>query len=236
MKEMTAEQQINYAKQSQAREIESNPNALYADAMREEKVRNVISQINPEILLTEIEHRIRGEKKDSVTLAWVPIDPNTPPISEKLVQNFISFLNIYLTQNVSLSNFSSQEINGIMEIIIAYVKNDLSDNAQLYGLTKKTEIEVPVIVEYLEPYTDEEGIVSMKATQVKVKQKTYIGDELTDYNTFTRIGHIVCQSSFSVLKQALNGTLRSSFFRALRVNETSNDGGNKSKLDMFKFW
>ena len=31
--------------------------------MRDEKIKNVIAQLNPELLLSEIEHRIRGEKK-----------------------------------------------------------------------------------------------------------------------------------------------------------------------------
>ena len=85
-------------------QMANDPNAVYADSLRDDKIRNVISQIDPANLLEEIEHRIRGEKKNSFTQEWQPIDVTTTPISEKLVANYISFLGTYLTQNTSLSN------------------------------------------------------------------------------------------------------------------------------------
>jgi hypothetical protein len=204
--------------------------------MREEKIKNVIAQLNSELLLTDIEHRIRGEKKNHYTEQWEPIDKTSKPISEKLVQNYIAFLNVYLTQNNSLSNFSPPEINNIMSVIIDYVRDDLSDNAEDYGLTKKQSIKVKSIVKILVPYTDDTGLTYMKEVPIEVEEEKSIGDEITDYNEFNKIGHIVCQSTFSVLKQAQNGMLASRIFKALRVTESLNQGGEKSKLDFLKFW
>ena len=76
----------------------------------------------------------------------------------------------------------------------------------------------------------------MKEIPIKIKQEIQIGEERTDYNKLTRIGHIVCQSTFSVLKQAQNGMLASRIFKALRVSETLNAGEGKSKMDFLKFW
>jgi len=118
----------------QNKTIENDPNALYADTMREEKITNIIAQISPDNLLNEIEHRIRGEKKNHYTQEWERISPKSKPISEELVANFISFLGAVLNQNTSLSNFSAGEINNIMEIIIDWVKNDLTDNDITYGI------------------------------------------------------------------------------------------------------
>lgn len=248
-------------------QIENNPNSIYADSMREEKVSNIIAQLNPELLLEEIEHRIRGERRDPITKQWTPISKDRPLVSEELVQNYISFLNVYLTQNNSLSNFSSDEINNIMSIVIDYVRDDLSDNAERYGLTKKKHIEVNTTVKILKKVTKTEvyyeeqvikpnvfsrvilrnkpevirnpiykNVVCMEEIPMIVTEQREISEELTDYNQFTRIGHIVCQSTFSVLKQAQNGMLASRVFKALRVNETLNQGGQKSKLDFLKFW
>jgi hypothetical protein len=236
MQEISPEQEINFQREMHNKQSFNDPNSVYADSMREEKLRNIIAQLNPEALLTEIEHRIRGEKKNHYTEQWELISKDGQRIFEELVQNYISFLSVYLTQNNSLSNFSSQEINNIMEVIIDYIKNDLTDNAEKYGVTKKKEIEVKRTVKILTPFTDKDGICFMKETPVEVKQKIAIGEEITDYDELTKIGHIVCQSTFSVLKQAQNGMLASRIFKALRVTENLNSGGQKSKIDFLKFW
>ena len=228
--------EMNHQLEMQDRQQAGDPNSVYADSMREEKIKNVIAQLNPELLLTEIEHRIRGEKKNHYTEQWELIGKDGKQISEELVQNYISFLNVYLTQNNSLSTFSPQEINNIMSVVIDYIRDDLSDNAERYGLTKKNEIEVKRIVKVMTPMTNEQGIISFKETPIEVKQKITIGEEITDYNEFTKIGHIVCQSTFSVLKQAQNGMLASRIFKALRVTESLNGGEKKSKVDFLKFW
>ena len=267
MQELTPQQQMDFEKSMLNEQIESNPNSVYADSMREEKVANIIAQLNPELLLGEIEHRIRGEKRDPLTGQWTLISTDGPKISEELVQNYISFLNVYLTQNNSLSNYSADEINNIMAVVIDYVRDDLSDNAEKYGLTKKKEIEVKTTVKLLKRVVKEElsyeiehlkvnrfsklilrkqdqvikkpvynQVVCMEETPIETTDTIEISEEMTDYNQFTKIGHIVCQSTFSVLKQAQNGMLASRIFKALRVNETLNQGGQKSKLDFLKFW
>lgn len=239
MPDYSAEQEMNFQREMQERQQATDPNSVYADSMREEKIKNVIAQLNPELLLSEIEHRIRGEKKVFVGnefVEWALIDGGGKKVSEELVQNYISFLNVYLTQNNSLSNFSPQEINNIMQVVIDYIRDDLSDNAELYGLTKKNTIMVKSIVKDLVPIQSDEGYITMMEIKRVEEQERAIGEEHTDYNEFNRIGHIVCQSTFSVLKQAQNGMLASRIFKALRVTESLNQGGQKSKMDFLKFW
>ncbi len=115
-------------------QIANDPNAIYADTLREDKVSNFIQQINPDNLLVDIEHRIRGEKKNTYTQQWEPIAEGQVPVSEELIVNFVSFLGSILNQNTSLSHFTAPEINNIMEIIIEYIKDDLTDNDEKYGI------------------------------------------------------------------------------------------------------
>jgi hypothetical protein len=123
-----------------AQQQEQDPNSLYADAMREDKVINIIQQLNPDNLVEDIEHRIRGEKKNRYSKEWEKINPNsTKVISDLLVENYISFLSSLLTQNTSLSNFSSGEINNLMMMIVEHIRDDLSDNAENYGFIKSDE-------------------------------------------------------------------------------------------------
>lgn len=267
---MEQTEEMKFQKDLQSEQIANDPNSVYADSMRENRISNIISQLNPENLLSEIEHRIRGEKKNQYTEEWEPINKDKPIVSEKLVQNYISFLNVYLTQNNSLSNYSSQEINNIMSVVIDYVKDDLSDNAESYGLTTKSVIKMKRIVKIMKPIEMEGEIkkvipiqvslyrqlvnrikkipnptreeitkykyVAYIETPVEVEEEVMIGDELTDYNQFSKIGHMVCQSTFSVLKQAQNGMLASRVFKALRVTGSIDGEGAKSKMDFMKFW
>jgi len=121
-----------FAREQQDKQISNDPNALYSDTIREEKATNILQQINPDNLLTDIEHRIRGEKKD-YTGQWVVISSGFI-VSEELVANFISFLGCILNQNTSMSNFKEKEVNNLMELITDWVKEDLVVNAKKYGI------------------------------------------------------------------------------------------------------
>ena len=124
--------EIQFAKEQQAKQIENDPQALYADMLREERTTNILAQINPDNLLTDIEHRIRGEKKDFAG-QWTKIGKGEG-VSEELIVKFVSFLGCILNQNTSMSNFKEKEINNLMEMITDWVKNDLVVNAETYGI------------------------------------------------------------------------------------------------------
>jgi hypothetical protein len=114
--------------------MENNPETIQAETMREDRVMNILSQINPDNLLTDIEHRLRGEKKNIYTGNWESIKEGYCPIDEKMIVKFMSFLGGVLNQNVSLSNFNAMEINNMMELIIEWVADDLDVNDENYGI------------------------------------------------------------------------------------------------------
>lgn len=117
-------------------QIDQDPAAVHADVLREDRVANLLDQLNPDNLMTDIEHRIRGEKKDPYTNRWVPISSDTKQVSEKLISNFMSFLGAILNQNTAMSNFSSDEINNLMMMIVTYVGIDLTVNDEEYGIVE----------------------------------------------------------------------------------------------------
>ncbi len=130
--EISEEEYLNLMK----KEKNDDPNILYADSMREEKIKNVIAQIDPSNLLIEIEHRLRGEKFNPLTQSWDAIsrDSNDKHISEKLISRFVSFLGAVLNQNTTLSNYSINEVNNRMNLVIEYIGDDLTDNDVEYGI------------------------------------------------------------------------------------------------------
>ena len=125
--------EVDFMRQQQQKQIDNDPQAMFNQQMTEEKTTNILQQINPDNLLADIEHRIRGEKKD-FTGEWVAISKTKEDVSEELISDFISFLGSILNQNTSMSNFSPQEINNFMELIRNWVMRHLIVNAKRYGI------------------------------------------------------------------------------------------------------
>ena len=191
---MTEMDLIRLEQKAQQEQIANDPNALYAEQMREEKITNILSQISPDNLLTEIEHRIRGEKKNEFTKEWEAISKDSPKVSEEMISNFMSFLGSILNQNTTMSNFSPQEINNLMQMILKYVAVDLDVNCEKYGI---------------------EG----------------------NYTEMTRIGMIIQNTVFTVLKRAQNGMEARRVFGAWRVTENLNQPNQKKGImDAISFW
>lgn len=191
---MTEQEMLAAEQQAQESAIVNDPNSLYADDRREEKVANILSQISPDTLLNDIEHRIRGEKKDEYTKQWVAISKDAPKVSEEMVAKFMSFLGSILNQNTTMSNFSPQEINNIMLMVTGYVANDLDVNCDTYGIKG-------------------------------------------NFTEMTRIGMIVQNTVFIVLKRAQNGMEARRVFSSWRVSETLNQPNQKKGImDAMQFW
>lgn len=202
-KKESSEMDVIYQNAVQSQQT-MDPNSVYTEYMREEKIKNIIAQINPDSLLEDIEHRIRGEKKNTMTAQWEPISKDKKQaISEELIENYISFLGSILNQNTSLSNFSSEEINNIMSMIIEYIRDDLSDNDFKYNLARYNKF----------------------------------GELEVDYNEMNRIGIIICNTTFAVLKRAMNGMEASKIFKSLNMSESLSQQPAQKKgiMDFLKF-
>lgn len=214
----------------------NDPNSLYADVMKQEDMKNVIQQLNPDVLVEDIEHRIRGEKKNRFTGEWEPISKEGVRVSELLIQRYISFLSSYLNQNTSLSNYSTREINNLMKLVVDHVKYDLADNSEEYGFVKVNEIEVDTIVTIVKRQLQPDGKIKVLLTKKNAKQKKVIEEE-TDFNEMNRIAMIICGTTFSVLKRAQNGMEARRVFSTFKMNETiGGQGQKKGVADFLKFW
>jgi len=142
-----AEQYVNYPQQQPQQQYQTVPvssDELYANVIQEDKIKNIISQLDPENQLKEIEMRIRGYKKNVLTTEWEKIDPDSPEPPRLLIMRFISYLSSIMNQNTTQSNLSEQQVNAIMKLIIGYVGDELDSNAALYNLennyTERTRI------------------------------------------------------------------------------------------------
>jgi hypothetical protein len=127
-----------------AQQMPVTSDEMYANIIQEERVKNIIAQISPEVQLYEIEMRIKGRRKNPTTNLWEKIDPNVKEVSGLLVSRYISYLSSILNQNTSLSNLSENQVNKIMKLVIEWLVDDIDTNAELYELnsdyTERTRI------------------------------------------------------------------------------------------------
>lgn len=217
-------------------DVQQDPNALYADMIQEDRVKNIISQINPDLLCEDIEHRIRGEIKDRYTKEWKLISKQKKPVSELLISNYISFLGSILNQNTALSNFTSGEINNLMALIIEYLRDDLSDNDEEYGFAKVTHWKVNKTMKKLVSRELNDGMIVFDTQDIEMEMDVEVS-KVTDNNEMTRIANIICMSTFAVFKRAQNGMEARRIFSALKVTESNMSGQQQKKgvLDFLKF-
>jgi hypothetical protein len=128
----------------QNQQVPVSSDELYANAINEEKIRNVISQLDPENQLKDIEMRIRGYKKNAFSQEWEKIDPDAPEPPRLLISRFISYLSSTMNQNATQGNLSEPQINALMALAITYLADELDGNAEIYNLennyTERTRI------------------------------------------------------------------------------------------------
>jgi uncharacterized membrane protein YheB (UPF0754 family) len=211
-------------------------NSVYSEYLKEERVRNIVEQINPDSLLEDIEHRIRGQIKDRFTKEWKFINEKEPPkVSEKMISNYISYLGSTLNQNTSLSNFSTKEINNLMENTVEYIRDDLSDNTVEYGFDKSKKVLALKEVKVLKKKIVNNQLVITEEIQVMEYEKVL--EENVDYNEMNRIGNIICMATFAVLKRAQMGSEARRIFGMMKYSESGSQMPQKKGFaDILKFW
>ena len=122
--------------EQQYQSVPVSSDELYANAVQEDKIKNIVSQLDPENQLKEIEMRIRGYKKNVFTKEWEKIDPSAPEPPRILISRFISYLSSVMNQNTTQGNLSEAQINALMRSSIGYITDELDGNAVEYGLEK----------------------------------------------------------------------------------------------------
>jgi hypothetical protein len=131
---MPVQAQVPYNPEQHYQSLPVSQDELYANAIQEERVKNIISQLDPENQLKEIEMRIRGYKKNYFTQEWEKIDPDTPEPPRILVSRFISYLSSIMNQNTTQGNLSEGQVNSLMKLVIEYISDELDANSEIYNL------------------------------------------------------------------------------------------------------
>lgn len=107
---------------------------IYSAVIQEQRMGNILEQLNPERLIVEIEFRLKGYKKNEFTKKWELIGKREKAVSDELVSDFLSILSANLTNNTTLSNFTPDEINRLMANLIRTLIDMLREKSEGYDL------------------------------------------------------------------------------------------------------
>lgn len=108
---------------------------VYSAIIQEKRVENILEQLNPDKLIIEIEYRIKGYVKNQFSKKWELIGKKEKQVSDELISDLLSILSSILTNNTTLSNFTTDEINKIMKLMVIKLIDTIREKCEDYNLT-----------------------------------------------------------------------------------------------------
>ncbi len=116
---------------------------VYNRLMQEERVSNFITQTSPTNSLNAINFMLKGYAYDAESKEWEKV---TDGIPEKIRLDFIQFITPHMSEDVRMTNLSSQQINGMMECVIEWVVDYLDIVADENNLQEEQMTKIALIV------------------------------------------------------------------------------------------
>jgi len=117
------------------RDLQQQPSetqrAIENSIIQEERVKNFISQTSPVSSLERINYILRGYTYDSFEKEWIKVSEG---ISDKMRSDIIQFLTPDLSEDTRMTNLNIDQINGLMETVISFMKH------YLYNAPEEMEI------------------------------------------------------------------------------------------------
>jgi len=101
--------------------------------IQEQRVSNFISQTSPVTSLERINYILQGYTYNNSSKAWVKIE-GVEGISNEMRNDIIQFLSPDLSEDTRMTNLDEEQINGLMETVINFMKH------YLYNAPKDMEI------------------------------------------------------------------------------------------------
>lgn len=191
----------------------------YSRLLTEKKIENILSQLNPDVLIVEIEKRLKGYRKDEDTGGWELIGKQEKFVDDELLVDIMSILSSVLTNNTTMSNYQDSEINRVMELLIENMVDMLQSKAENYNLDRVIE-------------SNFSYFSIRKGEEVTIR---IVIDYDCNYSERDRIMWVICYATYSAMKRAQNGLEAKRILDSLDIKENWN-AQHKRGLDKLAFW
>lgn len=170
---------------------------MYAGST-EGQVTNIVGQIDPQTIIDNLDHALKGEQFNKEQGAWVSNDTGEALVNDACRGAVISYVTSLLANNTTMGHIDEKRLGYIMEGVIETITRTFNVNLEKYGFV---------------PAGD------------KFKDKIYYNRGTPDTARMTAVSNMVYMVCFLVLTRALKGNESSKIFRSLTLSDSMGYGG-----------
>lgn len=163
----------------------------------EQDISNIVAQIDPKMIIDNLNHALKGEYYDKESGAWVLNESKEPLVNDACRGFLISYLDGILTNNTTMGNIDEKRLSFLMESVIDSIRKSFVCNLEKYGF-------VPPGKRY--------------------KQKIYENKGTPDTATMTMVSNMIYKVCFLVFSRALKGQESIRIFKSLSMVDTMGQG------------
>lgn len=176
------------------------PQRILPPAMSEEQVTNIVGQIDPQRILDNLNHALKGEYYDKERGRWVKV-------GEELINDagrgyVISFMTSILNNASTMGTIDEKQFSGLMKGVIETVTREFKYNLERFGFVPKGE-------------GYEKGDYQNKGTP--------------DTSRMTTVAEMIYQRAFIVYSRSIKGSESKRIFKSTSLRGELGSGQNNKK-------
>lgn len=171
-------------------------------ANNEADISNIVGQIDPKMIIDNLDHALKGEHFDKESGNWIMNKSNEPLVNDNCRGSVISYLDGILTNNTTMAILDEKRLSYLMESVIETITRLFIVNLEKFGFVPEGK---------------------------KFKEGIYYNKGSPDSAKMTLVSHMVYKVCYLVFSRALGGQESRRIFKSLTMSDGMNYGGGEPK-------
>jgi len=102
----------------------------------ESSINNIVAQIDPQTIIDNLDHALKGEQYNKEKGEWIMNDSNKALVNDECRGSIISYLDGVLNNNTTMGNIDEKRLSFLMESVIETVRRMFVVNLERFGFVK----------------------------------------------------------------------------------------------------
>lgn len=166
----------------------------------EAAVNNIVSQIDPQTIIDNLDHALKGEQWNKESNEWVLNPTGKPLVNDECRSAIISYLDGILNNNTTMGNIDEKRLSFLMESVIDTIKRIFVVNLERFGFVPEGE---------------------------GFKDGIYYNRGTPDSARMTLVANMIFKVCFMVFTRALRGQESIRIFKSLKMVDTLGFGNEQ---------
>lgn len=173
---------------------EGTPSIMPMYAGSEASVTNIVGQIDPQTIIDNLDHALKGEQFNKEKGEWVLNESGLPLVNDNCRGAIINYLTAKLNNNTTMGHIDEKRLSLFMEGIIEAIKRMFVVNLEQFGFVPNG------------------------------KEEDYYNRGTPDSARMTLVSNMIYEVCFLVLSRALKGAESYRIFKSLSMTDTMGYG------------